>query len=40
MTDSDYLPPQASDRDYLQVIAEVSKTINSILDLDQLLTRV
>lgn len=26
--------------DYLQVIAEVSQTINSILDLDQLLTRV
>ncbi|MBP7196100.1 MAG: GAF domain-containing protein, partial [Anaerolineaceae bacterium] len=40
MTDYDYLPPQASDRDYLQVIAEVSQTINSILDLDQLLTRV
>ena len=26
--------------DYLKVIAEVSQTINSILDLDQLLTRV
>ena len=29
-----------SQKDYLQVIAEVSQTINSILDLDQLLTRV
>ena len=29
-----------SQQDYLQVIAEVSQTINSILDLDQLLTRV
>ncbi len=31
---------QPSQTDYLQVIAEVSQTINSILDLDQLLTRV
>lgn len=31
---------QPSQKDYLQVIAEVSQTINSILDLDQLLTRV
>lgn len=31
---------QAQQQDYLQVIAEVSQTINSILDLDKLLTRV
>lgn len=31
---------QSSQQDYLQVIAEVSQTINSILDLDELLTRV
>ncbi len=31
---------QPTPKDYLQVISEVSQTINSILDLDQLLTRV
>ncbi len=40
MTDPTSAPPQPSQKDYLQVIAEVSQTINSILDLDQLLTRV
>jgi len=33
-------PQQPTQEDYLQAIAEVSQTINSILDLDQLLTRV
>ena len=40
MTDLLNTVSQASQKDYLQVIAEVSQTINSILDLDQLLTRV
>jgi len=40
MTNPTSALPQPSQTDYLQVIAEVSQTINSILDLDQLLTRV
>lgn len=40
MTDPINTASQPSQKDYLQVIAEVSQTINSILDLDQLLTRV
>jgi len=40
MTDPINPQAQPSQEDYLQVIAEVSQTINSILDLDQLLTRV
>ncbi len=40
MTDPINTQAQPSQKDYLQVIAEVSQTINSILDLDQLLTRV
>ena len=40
MTDPINTASQSSQKDYLQVIAEVSQTINSILDLDQLLTRV
>lgn len=40
MTDPNGTQSQQSQKDYLQVIAEVSQTINSILDLDQLLTRV
>ncbi len=40
MTDLNNIVAQPSQKDYLQVIAEVSQTINSILDLDQLLTRV
>ena len=40
MVDPNTSQAQPSQQDYLQVIAEVSQTINSILDLDQLLTRV
>ncbi len=40
MTDPNSKQSQPSQKDYLKVIAEVSQTINSILDLDQLLTRV
>ena len=40
MTDPINTASQPSQKNYLQVIAEVSQTINSILDLDQLLTRV
>ena len=40
MKDQKISRAQPSQQDYLQVIAEVSQTINSILDLDQLLTRV
>lgn len=40
MTDPVSDQPQPSKKDYLQVIAEVSQTINSILDLDQLLNRI
>ena len=40
MVDPNTSLAQPSQQDYLQVIAEVSQTINSILDLDQLLTRV
>ena len=38
MKDQKISRAQPSQQDYLQVIAEVSQTINSILDLDQLLT--
>jgi sigma-B regulation protein RsbU (phosphoserine phosphatase) len=40
MTNPNSPQAQPSQTNYLQVIAEVSQTINSILDLDQLLTRV
>ena len=40
MTNPNSTKAQPSQKNYLQVIAEVSQTINSILDLDQLLTRV